>query len=168
MDFDAARITVRRAVSHTPEHGLRVKDTKTGKQRTIPLDSDTLEELRGIQAAQRKEQLRMGAGWRGAKSPAKESIAAEPDGSVMPPDVFGASFRTFCEQEKVTTITPHLLRHEWASQMIALGFDAVTIAAMSGHSPEVLLTVYAHAFDTRKRQAMDALREARKAARAAK
>jgi hypothetical protein len=39
---------------------------------------------------------------------------------------------------------------------------------MSGHSPEVLLTVYAHAFDTRKREAMDALGAARKAVRAAK
>jgi len=24
---------VRRSVSHTPEHGLRIKDTKTGKER---------------------------------------------------------------------------------------------------------------------------------------
>ena len=45
---------------------------------------------------------------------------------------------------------------------------AVTIAAMSGHSPEVLLTAYANAFDTHKREAMEALGEARKAARAAK
>jgi hypothetical protein len=52
--------------------------------------------------------------------------------------------------------------------MIALGFDAVTIASMSGHSPDVLLTTYAHAFDARKREAMDALAEARKQARAAR
>jgi len=39
---------------------------------------------------------------------------------------------------------------------------------MSGHSPDVLLTVYAHAFDTRKREAIDAFREARNTARAAK
>jgi len=48
--------------------------------------------------------------------------------------------------------------------MIALSFDVVTIAAMSGHSPDVLLKVYAHAFDARKREAMNALGEARKAA----
>jgi len=52
--------------------------------------------------------------------------------------------------------------------MIALGFDAVTIASMSGHSPDVLLTTYAHAFDGRKREAMDALAEARKQAQTAK
>jgi hypothetical protein len=52
--------------------------------------------------------------------------------------------------------------------MIDLGFDAVTIAAMSRHSPDVLPTTYAHAFDTRKREAMDALGKARNEARAAK
>jgi len=56
----------------------------------------------------------------------------------MPPDVFGGRLPNFCEQETITTITPpNLLRHVWASQMIALGFDAVAVAAMSGHSPEV-------------------------------
>jgi integrase len=86
----------------------------------------------------------------------------------MRPDTFGLAFRTLCKQHKVVGMTPHLLRHAWVSQMIALGFDAVTIAAMSGHSPDVLLRIYAHAFDARKREAMDALGEARKAARAAR
>jgi len=36
---------------------------------------------------------------------------------------------------------------------------------MSGHSPDVLLKVYAHAFDGRKREAVDALGAARAAAR---
>jgi hypothetical protein len=52
--------------------------------------------------------------------------------------------------------------------MIALGFDAVTIAAMTGHSPDVLLKTYAHAFDKRKREAVDKLGAARQAARQAK
>ncbi len=59
----------------------------------------------------------------------------------------------------------HGLRHAWCSQMIALGFDAVTIATMTGHSPDVLMRAYAHAFDKRKREAVDAMGEARKAAR---
>jgi integrase len=159
---------VRRAVSDTVADGLKVKSTKTGKQRTIPLDSHTLEELKRIQAAQRKERIRFGAGWRGAASPTEDYIAAEADGALMAPHVFGNAFRTLCKLQGTPGATLHSLRHAWVSQMIALGFDAVTISAMSGHSPEVLLTVYAHAFDTRKRDAMEALGEARKAARIAK
>ena len=61
----------------------------------------------------------------------------------------------------------HVLRHSFVSQLIALRFDAVTIASMSGHSPDVLLKVYAHAFDEGKRTAIEALGAARKAARGA-
>lgn len=167
VDFDAGTISVRRSVSRTVADGVRVKSTKTGKVRSVPLDTDTLTELKRIQIEQRKERMRFGAGWRGAKTPAEDHIACEPDGEPMRPDVFGNGFRTLCEQENVA-ITPHLLRHSWVSQCIALGFDAVTIASMSGHSPDVLLKVYAHAFDARKRECVDALGEARRLARAAK
>jgi len=64
-------------------------------------------------------------------------------------------------------VTPQVLRHTFVSQLISLGFDTVTIASMSGHSADVLLKVYAHAFDKRKREAMDALGEARTAAKKA-
>ena len=167
VDYDARTITVRRSVSYTQADGIDVKSTKTGKQRTIPLDPHTLALLRSIQKQQREERLRFGRGWQGADSPADDYIAATPEGAGFRPDVFGAFFRTYCKQKKITGITLHGLRHTWVSQMISLGFDAVTIAAMSGHSPEVLLNTYAHAFDARKRQAMDALGEAREAARAA-
>lgn len=166
VDFDAATITVRRSVSRTVADGVRVKGTKTGKERTIPLDPHTLSELKRVQREQRRARLAFGRGWKGAKSAVEDYIVTLEHGEGMPPNLFSNRFRTFCKQEGLT-ITPHLLRHAWVSQMIALGFDAVTIAAMSGHSPDVLLKVYAHAFDARKREAMEALGDARKAARVA-
>jgi len=47
--------------------------------------------------------------------------------------------------------------------MISLGYDAVTIASMSGHSPDVLLRIYGHAFEKRRREAVDAYDDAWKA-----
>jgi integrase len=183
VDFQARTIRVRRSVTWTAADGLRVKSTKTGKERTIPLDAHTLSELKRIQQEQRKQRLRFGAGWRGAKTPDGDHICAETDGAVMNPAVLGVLFqrlwkhtakadaaqRAHDEPQKRESVrlsaTLHQLRHSWVSQQIALGYDAVTIAAMSGHSPDVLLRVYAHAFDARKREAMDAMAEARKAAR---
>jgi integrase len=168
VDFSARTIRVRRSVTWTAADGLRVKSTKTGKERTIPLDAHTLSELKRIQQEQRKERLRFGAGWRGAKTPDCDHICSEADGAVMNPAVLGVLFQRLWKSDKAkdaTTATLHQLRHSWVSQQIALGYDAVTIAAMSGHSPDVLLRVYAHAFDARKREAMDAMAEARKAAR---
>lgn len=167
VDFDAKTITVRRSISWTPSGGMRVKGTKTNKERVIPLDAHTLAELSRMRTEQRQERLRLGRGWQGADSPTRDHIAAEPDGAPMNPAVLGVTLERVCRRGKLTQVTMHQLRHSWVSQQIANGYDAVTISAMSGHSPAVLYQTYAHAFDVRKREAMDKLGEDRKAARAA-
>lgn len=167
IDFERGSVTIRRSVVHTKEEGTTAKSTKTGKVRTIPLDDDTLEQLRSHMRAQRKRRLLYGPGWRGESNPADDYVCATTDGSVLSPDTYSYAFRSFATDNDFTHITPHVLRHAWVSQMIALGWDAVTIASMSGHSPDVLLTTYAHAFDARKREAMNALADARKLARTA-
>lgn len=169
VDFKGRELAVRRSVTQTPEDGVKVKNTtKTGKQRIIPLDSDLLKELKTIQRQQREQRMRLGSGWQGADSPADDYLATTPTGTGITPNDFAQGFRTLAKQNKLTHITPHILRHAWVSQMIALGFDAVTIATMTGHSPDVLLRTYAHAFDKRKREAVEALGKARRAVRAAK
>lgn len=165
VDFEASTITVRRSISWTPSSGMRVKGTKTGRERVIPLDAHTLAELSRIRTEQRQERLRFGQGWQGADCPAEDYIAADADGAPMNPAVLGVTLRRACQKRKLAPVTMHQLRHSWVSQQIANGYDAVTIAAMSGHSPAVLYQTYAHAFDARKREAMDKLGADRKAAR---
>ncbi len=154
-------------LTQTPTDGVAVKSTKTGKQRTIPLDAHTVAGLRAIQRERRERRLSLGPKhWHGADSATDDYLATTPDGAMIEPDLFTNSFRTLAKQNKLAHITPHVLRHAWVSQMIALGFDAVTIATMTGHSPDVLMRTYAHAFDKRKREAVEALGEARREARA--
>lgn len=167
VDFEACEVTIRRAVTQTPNDGVAIKSTKTDKERTVPLDAHTVVELKATQRAQRERRLALGRGWQGADTPDDDYIAAALDGSITAPNDFSNGFRTLAKQNGLAHITPHLLRHAWVSQMIALGFDAVTIATMTGHSPDVLMRTYAHAFDRRKREAVDALGAAREAARAA-
>ncbi len=168
-DFDCERksVTIRRAVVHTKEDGTIVKSTKTSKVRTIPLDADMLDEFKALVKPQRERRIAYGRGWRGASSANDDYVCAAHDGAVMTPDTYSYAVRCFANNNGFTDITVGVLRHAWISQMIALGFDAVTIASMSGHSAEVLLNTYAHAFDARKREAIDALAEARKQAQTA-
>lgn len=167
LDTEKGEVTIRRSVSRTTPEGLVVKTTKTGKVRTIPLDQETLTELETYRKAQRRERMVWGPGWAGAESAENDYICTSADGSVMNPDHFTHQFRAFATAHGFEAVTPHALRHAFVSQLIALGFDAVTISSMSGHSPDVLLNVYAHAFDKRKREAMEALGAVRKLARAA-
>ncbi len=167
VDYKTGTLLVRRAATWTKEDGLNVKTTKNGKERTIPLDPHTVSRLKAIESQQKRDRMRLGKAWEGAKTHADDYIAATSTGALWRPTEFGASFRTFCKQQSMTHITPHVLRHAFVSQMIALGFDAVTIAAMTGHSPDVLLKTYAHAFDKRKREAMNTLGDERRKAREA-
>lgn len=167
LDSDALELHVRRGVTHTQRHGLRVKSTKNGKERVIPLDAYTLSMLKRMQIEQRMRRLQFGRGWQGAPSADEDYMCADEDGAVLLPSRFGQAFRTLAKRLGRADITPHVLRHAFVSQLIVMGFDAVTIASMTGHSPEVLLREYAHAFDKRRREAFEALGEARRAARSA-
>lgn len=168
VDLDAAEVAVRRSVTQTPKDGVIVRDsTKTHKNRVIPLDAHTITRLRAVQTEQRKARLRLGQAWEGADAATEDYVCATPTGALITPDTFATVFRTVARQNGMGNVTPHLLRHAFVSQMIALGFDAVTIAAMTGHSADVLLRVYAHAFDGRKQEAVDRLGEAREIARQA-
>jgi integrase len=168
FDFERGSVTVSRACSRTPEDGTIIKQTKTGKARDIPIDPDTIAELKTHMRSQRERRILLGEAWMGAMNPQDDYVCADYTGEVMNPDHYSHVFRSFATSCGFSHITPHVLRHAWVSQMIALGFDAVTIASMSGHSPDVLLTTYAHAFDARKREAVDALAAARREARAAR
>lgn len=165
IDFAKSEVTIRRSVTRTKLEGLLIKSTKTKKERTLPLDPATLTEFESLRRSQRRDRMTWGPGWEGGESPDDDYVCTSLNGSVLNPDAFSSRYRTFAHRNGFAAITPHVLRHAFVSQLIALGFDAVTIASMSGHSPDVLLNVYAHAFDERKRDAMEALAEARRLVR---
>lgn len=168
VNYDAGEIVVRRSVTQTRPDGITIRETtKTGKRRHIPLDMHTVSELKRLQAEQRKRRMTHRKTWKGAESPADDWICATTEGAMIEPTPFAGQFRNCAERIGMDNITPHLLRHAFVSQLIALDYDAVTIAAITGHSPDVLLRTYAHAFDKRKREAVDMLGAARVAARAA-
>jgi integrase len=168
VDYKAQRVTVRRAVSQASvgepvegqkrETSVTVKPTKTNKVRYIPIGDQLIADLRRIQAKQVTARL-ASTSWKGGKTPAQDYITATPTGAVLEPEDYTSRFRSLAKSHDLA-VTPHVLRHSWCSQMIALGYDAVTIASMSGHSPDVLLRIYGHAFDARKREAVDAYDEA--------
>jgi integrase len=123
-----------------------VKETKTYKVRTIPLDSGTLDELR-----RHREWL--------AEDP--RAMVSE-DGYIfswgnagrrpMRPD--HASY--VCESAaKAAGVDIHFgqLRHYMASQAIGAGFDPVAVAHRLGHSnPTTTMKIYAKAFPTQSQQ----------------
>ena len=169
FDLEAGTATIRRSVTQgkTGEKKVVVKEwTKTSTRRIVPLDAHTIAAMRTLFAEQAQERLRFGKGWQGGTTPDDDWVCADASGAMMTPNHFDAVFRAFVKKHDLK-MTPHLLRHALVSQLIAAGFDAVTISSITGHSPQVLLKTYAHAFDKRKQQAIKKIGAERQKARAA-
>jgi integrase len=167
LDFEDGTITIRRALQDSPGEVV-TKTTKTGEERVVPLFDDTLiAELKRAQREQRERRLLFGSTWRGAKRPGEDYICATLDGSPWRPARFTHTYRAFCKAKGFPEVNYHAFRHAFASMGSRAGIDAVTMGELLGHSPDVFLKVYAHAFKEAKRDAVARIAEARKEAREA-
>ncbi len=78
---------------------------------------------------------------RSMSAAANASVACRPNGSPAQP----------------TIVTPHVLRHSFASIANDLGFTEVTIAALVGHSKGTVTSKYIHTLDTALIMAADTI-----------
>jgi integrase len=70
----------------------------------------------------------------------------------------GDRLKAVCKRAGIRPVTPHNLRHSYASQQLLDGTDPVEVAGLMGHSsPMVTLTIYAHWIKKEKRHAQERL-----------
>ncbi|HWE72585.1 MAG TPA: site-specific integrase [Stellaceae bacterium] len=157
-DFDAAAKTLRiaRAVTEPKEGSQRVRKVKAPKTatglRTVTLDDGLVAAL----TAERAHHQRLLAGLP-ADGDVDLSLIKLPAGALIFPAVekglsvlrdANAVTRTFERSARKALGFPklrlHDLRHTHGSRLIAAGLPITVIAARLGHTPEVLLRIYAH------------------------
>jgi integrase len=128
-DFDFLRRTVhvqRQIQSYKGSH--EVVDPKHGSERVVPLPDELL-----LRVSRHIETIgvRGSEGWLFGPPPSPNHIRHW--------------FTKAARSVGVTDVTPHDLRHHYASGLIREGLDAVTIARAMGHaSPSITLETYAH------------------------
>jgi integrase len=118
---------------------LRVRRTKSGKERFLPMNSlirDMLLERRALDA---------GAVY----------VFGGPTGQPMTDIKNG--FRTICQKAEIANFRFHDLRHTAATRMAEAGVDIRTIAEFLGHATIQMTMRYAHATDDAKRREAAAL-----------
>ncbi len=83
---------------------------------------------------------------------------------VFPGKRIGAAFGSFPKHWKqifrkslLSDVTPHVLRHSFASIANDLGFTEITIAALVGHSKGTMTSKYIHTLDTALIMAADTI-----------
>jgi integrase len=111
---------------------------KSGKTRSVPLNRP----LRAALAALRERAPK-----------AAEYVFARRDGS--PYRSIRTTFQTACRRAGLKDVTPHVLRHTFASRLAMAGVDPRTIQELGGWSSLAMVERYTHLSPTHKAEAVE-------------
>lgn len=141
VDLSANRrmLSIRESAEQTKE-GVRYKEPKAGKSRTVALSSMMLAELKSHRARQAQEQLKIGI------RPDDDSfVVAQIDGRPLKPVSLTHEWTRLLAKTSLPRIRFHDLRHTHASQMLAAGIHPKVASERLGHSTiGITLDLYSH------------------------
>ena len=83
-----------------------------------------------------------------------EFVFAKPNGK---PYHAIRGFRAACQRAELTRVTPHTLRHTFATRLVENGVDLRTVQELGGWATLSLIQRYAHVSPTRKAEAVERL-----------
>ncbi|MBN2320902.1 MAG: site-specific integrase [Acidobacteria bacterium] len=119
---------------------------KNGETRTVPLNSVALATLKALKSRVPGPEVFMTRGRR-------------KDGPWKPYRSFRTAFETACGNAKLEGVTPHVLRHTFASRLVMRGADLRTVQELGGWKSLNMVQRYAHLSQEHKRQAIELLAE---------
>ena len=156
IDFASGQICIRRASVYVPGRGVLTKEPKTrAGVRVLCADPAVFAALQAYLLRCRKEMRATG------NTPEPDTkIFTKRDGGPLIPGTTAVWLRRFAQRHGLRPVTPHKLRHTFATLQIAYGTDIRTVAGVMGHSsPTTTLTIYAHQVKEASEKAARAMSE---------
>ena len=147
LDLDAGAATItRQLVNHPDTKVLAIRPTKRPRSKSVVgLHSATVAALKQRRAQQNGVRLLMGAGW-----PRDDDVIhgglvfTFDDGRAIPPDTLTNIIGRLSGRSGLPRLTPHGLRHAFASAALSAKVPVEVVAARLGNTPRVVQEVYAH------------------------
>jgi len=131
VDLRTGHLRVRHQLAR---NGTRVRVKTAGSRRDVVVMDALASELRRHQLAS-------------PHSKPGDFVFATASGSALSSRNAGRALSRIAAEASMSDVTPHALRHTYASLLIAQGHDPVFAADQIGHaSPAITLRVYAHLF----------------------
>lgn len=132
-------LSIRESAEQTKD-GVRYKEPKAGRARTVALSSMMLTELKAHRTRQAEEQLKLGI------RPDDDSfVVAQVDGRPLKPVSLTHEWTRLLAKTSLPRIRFHDLRHTHASQMLAAGVHPKVASERLGHSTiGITLDLYSH------------------------
>ena len=155
IDEAAQVVHIRRASQYQRGRGVVEVPTKTaGSVRTIKVPLFVMDILREYRKWWAEQRLKCGTAWKGKA----QRILIQEDGTPINPDTVNFWLGRFVKAHDLPHITPHSLRHTFATLQIAAGVDIRTLQARTGHSQaSTLVNIYSHALQSAQEAASDVL-----------
>src|SRR5262245_17242416 len=139
IDLDRGQLSVIASTEQT-SHGIREKETKSGKARAVALPSLIVDELRRHRVAQAEGLLQTGV-----RLTDDHHVVAREDGQPLQPRSLTHAFVKFVRQHGLASIRLHDLRHSHATHMLAAGVHPKIAQERLGHSSvSVTIDLYSH------------------------
>jgi integrase len=139
IDSDQGQIAVSQSVEQTSA-GLRFKETKSGRARTVALSATVVAQLRAHRARQAEELLRLGIPLR-----PETLVVARPDGEPIQPRSLTHEWQKLAARRGLRRIRFHDLRHAHATHLLASGVHPKIASERLGHSSVgITLDLYSH------------------------
>ena len=140
VDLDHGQLSVVASTGQLDKGGVREKETKTGKQRSIALSPTMVEELRRHRVKQAEELLKLGV-----KLTPDHHVVARQNGLPFQPRSLTQSFRKFRLANNLGSVGLHGLRHTHATAMLKSGVHPKVAQERLGHSSvSVTMDLYSH------------------------
>src|SRR5215212_896379 len=139
VDFDAGQLSVTESLEQT-RTGLRFKETKSGRARTVALSATVVAELRACRTRQAQELLRLGI-----RLASETLVVARADGEPIQPRSLTHEWEKLIARRGLRRIRFHDLRHAHATHLLASGVHPKVASERLGHSKVgITLDLYSH------------------------
>lgn len=153
VDFEARSLAINASLSQTTAGGIAMKDTKSGRSRSVPLAPVAIEALRRAKALQARDRLAAGGAYQD-----DGYIFADAVGVRTSPMAATNAYARLARKAAISSTRLHDARHTAATTLLTAGVDVRTTAGILGHaSPVVTLTTYAHLLDEAQRAGVERL-----------
>ena len=141
LDEATGELTVSKSLEQTKATGLRIKCTKSGKERQFAIPEWALEVLREHRAEQQRDRELFGSDYED-----HNLIFCQPNGAYYSPDRVGARVVELMRKVGLKGVSLHSLRHSHASSLLSKGVPIAVVSERLGHADQnITLSIYSHA-----------------------
>lgn len=154
VDLDKGLVVVDWQRTRTVDGQLLEKSVKTeAGERDITLSSRVVSALREWRASQSEVRLAQGKHW-----PGRDFVFTSKLNCPYYPGSFSKRLTTLCAAAELPRLTPHELRHTYATRAVENGMEITLLSKLLGHSrADTTRNLYVHPDTNQKREANTAL-----------